>query len=172
MLIQGTIQAVSPPDFQDKHNNHYQNITIQTVQGPVTGRIGTKNPYTNQNIGQQGQWDCEQAQGGQGPYNKLKKHYDRPYQGQQAPQQAAQATNAPQNREMHIMRLAVLKAVLSATDIPLDMVNDYLLASMQFAFTGKWSVRLPTTPNPAMGGEEFPEEFPPPNNDIPDFLQE
>lgn len=103
MLIQGPIIALTPPDYTNQFGVQYQNITIQTVQGPVEGRIGTKKPYTAQDINQQGQWDCEAASNNQGTYNKLKKHYDKPYQGQQPSSQPAQATNyqppAPQGKK-------------------------------------------------------------------------
>jgi len=114
MLIQGTIQTVNPPDFADRYNNQYQNITINTATGLVTGRIGSKQPYGAADIGQQGQWDMEQAQSQKGPYNKLKRHYDTPYQGQQGPQQAAQGTKPPQrqnnSRELSIERQVSFKA--------------------------------------------------------------
>lgn len=165
--ISGTIQSVGPPVGSDQWGNQYQYITINTPNGPITGRIGTKKPYTTQNLNQQGQWEVTQGadQSGQ-PENKFKKHYDTPYRGgqyapQNAPQgppQAAGTPNVPQNKDMHIMRLAVLKAVLSATEIPLDMVRDYLMAGVQFTFTGKWAVTpaMPSsaTPSPAMGGDE------------------
>lgn len=160
MLISGTIQSVTPPDYRNNFGVQYQNITIDTVNGPVIGRIGKKQPYTQQNIGHQDQWDMEQAQGPQGPYNKLKKHYDQPYQGgsQGAPQGTPQATGqaqAPDNRGIYIIRQAILKAVLPAAEIPLDMVNDYLLASMQFVFTGKWDLQTAAKSNPAMSGEDY-----------------
>lgn len=92
MVISGTITGVEAPNFTDHHGNQYQNITIETAGGPVTGRIGCKKPYTNQDINKQGQWELEQATSSQGPYNKLKKHYDTPYQGQpQSPQQSNDA---------------------------------------------------------------------------------
>jgi len=78
MLIKGTISVVNPPDYADNYGNQYQNITVDTIQGQITGRIGCKKSYTNADIGQQGQWDTEQATSPQGPYNKFKKHYDTP----------------------------------------------------------------------------------------------
>jgi hypothetical protein len=155
MIISGNISQVTPPDFTDRYGNQYQNITIETVNGPITGRIGSKKPYTQQNIGHNGQWDCEQAQNQQGPYNKLKRHYDTPYQGQQGPSQAAGQPNAPQDREIYIIRQAVLKAVLSGCEIPLDMVADYLKTGYQFVFSGRWDLRTGARPSPAMSGEDL-----------------
>ena len=95
MLIQGPIIAITPPDYTNQFGVQYQNITIQTVQGPVEGRIGTKKPYTEQDINQQGQWDCEISSNNQGAYNKFKKHFNKPYQGQVAPQNPQQAPSQP-----------------------------------------------------------------------------
>lgn len=94
MLIKGKISNIQPPDFTDTYGNKYQNIQIETSQGKFTvGRIGCKKPYTQFNIGDDGQWDMEQKESSQGPYNKLKKHYDQPFQGQQpTPQNAQQGT--------------------------------------------------------------------------------
>jgi hypothetical protein len=90
MLIQGTIKSIQPPDYSDNYGNQYQNITIQTIAGPITGRIARKNPYGQTDIGQQGQWDCTQEQSQRGPYNRLKIHRDQGY---------GQNTNQlPQNR--------------------------------------------------------------------------
>ncbi len=100
MLISGTITGVGTPDFTDSYGNQYQNITIETTQGSMTGRIACKTPYTEQSIGSQGQWDSEQAQNQQGAYNKFKKHYDKPYQSQQgAPQNPPQAPSQPSGQQ-------------------------------------------------------------------------
>lgn len=87
MLLTGTITRVEPPDFSDKYGNQYQNIYIDAGNGELKGRIGCKKPYTQESIGSQGQWECEQASSPQGQYNKLKKHFDQPYQGQQSTRQ-------------------------------------------------------------------------------------
>ena len=124
MLVQGPIISIEPPDYTDDYGNHYQNIVVRTVSGDIKGRIGTKKPYTEQNLQQQGQWDCEAKEGGQGLYNKFKKHYDKPYQGQQAPSQPAQATNeqqsAPQGKkepdwDAKDLRMARMNALTNST---------------------------------------------------------
>ena len=99
MLIKGTIRAVEEPDYTDPQwHNQYQNIVILTAQGDFKGRIGTKKPYTQADIGSEGQWDTEEGNSQQGPYNKLKKHYDQPY-GQQAQQQAPQQQAQGQSQQ-------------------------------------------------------------------------
>ncbi len=126
MLVQGQIIAITPPDYTNNFGVQYQNITVQTVQGPVEGRIGTKKPYTAQNINQQGQWDCEAASNNQGTYNKFKKHYDKPYQGQQGTQQAPQTTNpqqpAPQGKnepdwDAKDLRMARMNSLTNSTKL-------------------------------------------------------
>ncbi|GAI30155.1 unnamed protein product, partial [marine sediment metagenome] len=124
----------------------YQNITVQTVQGPVEGRIGTKKPYTDQDLNQQGQWDCETASSSKGTYNKFKKHYDKPYQGQStsqntqpSPQQAAQGTNSPprdydaENRGK--VRTQFIKAAIISGDLRCRSFADVLTLT-EFAMTG------------------------------------
>lgn len=197
MIISGTIQQVSPPDYTDKYSNQYQNITVNTPQGMVTGRIAAKNPYALQDIGKQGQWDIEQASNLQGQYNKLKKHYDQPYQGGQqavAPPQAAlersglpaappqSAVYSPQapvsipkppNGEpnMYIIRGNALNAIFSAADIPLDMVKDYLLAAVQFILSGEWKLTPSTSLSkklPSENDDDYDEApFPPKDDGAP-----
>lgn len=55
---------------------------------------------------------------------------------------AAESTN--DQREMRIVRRNALNAVMSATDIPLDMVKNYLLTSVQFILTGDWKLNPPS----------------------------
>lgn len=43
-------------------------------------------------------------------------------------------------REMRIVRGNALNAAMSAAEIPLDMVKDYLLAGVEFILTGKWKL--------------------------------
>jgi len=139
MLIQGTVLEVTNPDYQNNFGVQYQNITIQTVQGQIQGRIGTKKPYTVQDIGQQGQWDCEQAQNKQGSYNKFKKHYDNPYQGQQATQQGTGGTNSKprdydaENRGK--VRTQFIKAAIIAGTLKCQSYEDVLTLT-EFAMYG------------------------------------
>lgn len=97
MLITGTIAKADPPDFRDQYGNQYQNITIQTITGPVLGRKASKTPYAVQDIGRQVEWECTQQTSSRGPYNKFTKPQDPQYaqpQGQQGVQQAAGRPNA------------------------------------------------------------------------------
>ena len=101
MIISGTIIQVFPPDYTDpKWHNQYQNIVIDTVNGDMTGRIGCKKPYTEQDIGLQGQWECTQDKNEQGAYNKFKK-FNPQYPDRTAPQKPQQATSrAPQQSKL------------------------------------------------------------------------
>ena len=80
MIISGTIIAVEKPDYTDpQYGNQYQNITIETRDGEITGRIGCKKPYTKQDQLSKGQWELEVKTNAQGEYNRLKKYYAQPY---------------------------------------------------------------------------------------------
>ena len=107
MLISGTISQVTPPDYTNQFNVQYQNITIQTSNGPVQGRVGKKQPYTQADLNTADQWDMETATANGKSYNKLKKHYDQPYQGQQAPQQAPPKPLGTRNHAIITQRTGV-----------------------------------------------------------------
>ena len=110
MLISGTISQVTPPDYTDQHNNQYQNITIATSNGQYFGRIASKNPYTDADLNTSGQWDST-IEGPEGKkYNRLRKHRDQPYQGQQGNQGGQQAAGAPQgdNKAVGMVRHGVV----------------------------------------------------------------
>lgn len=161
MLIQGTIQSVAPPDYQDNYQNHYQNIVVDTASGPIQGRKASKQAYGPNDVGRQVEWECEAKSNSRGPYNKFTKPQDPQYQNQQQgspqPQQGyQQAAPQPNGKDIIITRLAVLKGVLSATDVPLDMVDAYLTAGFNYAKTGQWRLG----PNSLPAG-------PPEQDDIP-----
>lgn len=111
MIINGTIKQVFPPDYTDpKWHNQYQNIVVDTVSGDMTGRIGCKKPYTQQDIGSQGQWECVQDTNAQGAYNKFKK-YNPQYPDQATPQQSQQAPQQPKTPPSNKDRLIVAQVV-------------------------------------------------------------
>lgn len=187
MLIQGPIEAINPPDFTDQYGNQYQNITVSTAAGPVTGRIGSKKPYTAQDIGRAGQWDSEQKQGKQGAYNRFKRHYDTPYQGQQqgqqAPQQPTQRPNAPQGasrdaRSTSIERQCAFKAACmkyQGLDITDSEVVKLARAGQYFIETGNNLADVPDYPDegsqvPPAGGPPYqggPVDGQVPDGDVP-----
>ena len=130
MLISGTISQVTPPDFTDPHNNQYQNITIQTSNGPYEGRIASKHPYTNEDLKSSGQWDSE-VEGPDGrKYNRLRKHRDQPYPGQQDPQYAQQGNQQPagnsqgENRAVGMVRHGVVCAGIQSIQIECKTIED------------------------------------------------
>ena len=162
MLIEGTISQVTPPDFRDNYNNQYQNITVDTVNGPIVGRKGSKTPYAVQDIGKQVKWECEQASNSRGPYNKFKMPQDpnypqQPYATQsvpQAPQGSLPAAGQPnasnqgQDRAEGMVRHGVVCAMITG-----NCVNyTYAIELTNFIMTGQ----IPPTANPA-----------PPDSDIP-----
>ncbi len=98
-------------------------FSIGTYQGTYQGQ-----PYT----GYSGFWNAT-AQVAPSQY------------GQQDPPVGAQRSNDPppvsnSQREMREVRATALTAVLSAADIPLDMVGEYLLTGVQFILTGNWNL--------------------------------
>ena len=112
MLISGTISQVTPPDYQDNYNNHYQNITVQTANGPVQGRKASKQPYGTNDVGRQVEWECEQKTNNRGPYNKFTKPQDPQYaqQGNQPPAGNSQG----ENRAVGMVRHGVVCAYITA----------------------------------------------------------
>jgi hypothetical protein len=109
--------------------NKYQ-FNLRTFQGDYKGQ-----PYT----GYSGFWDSKAQITSQS--------------AQQAPQQAAQRPNGDQGKEMRIVRGNALNAVLSAADVPLDMIGDYLNAGVEWIMSGKWQISptqfQPPTEQPA-----------------------
>ncbi len=174
MLIEGTISAVTPPDYRDNYGNEYQNITVDTANGPVLGRKGSKTSYAVHDIGKQVKWECETATNARGTYNKFKMPQDPNYaQNQQAypsqhktpqpappqaPQSSQQPAQQPNAREDCIIRQACLKAVFSAAEIPLDMIGEYLTTAVNYAKTGQWQLSPNALP------VDRPVDYVPPTN--------
>jgi hypothetical protein len=123
MLIQGNIIAIMPSDYTDTWGNKYQNITVQTAQGEIEGRKGSKTEYTQNDIGKQIKWVCEKARNKRGEYNKFSMLPDPRYASQDTPQsspQAAQATNASQSAPQDVeIRKCVTCAFLAIGTRPL-----------------------------------------------------
>lgn len=155
MLITGTILQISPPDFTDNYGNHHQNITIQTQNGPVIGRKGSKTPYAVQDLNKQVSWECEQKTNSRGAYNKFTMPQDpkyaqtAPQQPQQAAQQAVQQPNVPQGEDKAVgmVRHGVVCAYISASVDPDIQTCNYWT---QYIMTGQ--APLP----PAKPSEEIP----------------
>lgn len=166
MIISGVIIAVDPPDYTDpKWGNQYQNITVEGQNGLVSGRIGCKKPYTQQDIGAQGQWECEQSSNAQGAYNKLKKYYS-PAPPQQAPQGGSRKPQQPNGNDMVRIRSM---AVAYAKDLVCNGMNRSLLADMADEFTayimtGRWVSKSTAQGQSNPDYEENPSM---PEDDIP-----
>ena len=96
-LIQGEITAIMPPNFTDQWGNHYQDVTVRTAQGDISGQKASRTALTQQNIGNQVEWNCEVKQDkNQQNYNKFTKPQDPQYASQGGvtrPQQARGGTN-------------------------------------------------------------------------------
>ncbi len=79
-----------------------------------------------------------------------------------APQGPSQPAGPPKDdKEARIIRVDSLEAVLGATDVPLDMVGDYLIASEEWIKTGVWSLaQEPATPAEQGQSEVVGEDIP------------
>lgn len=88
-----------PPNFTDQWGNKYQDVTVQTATGNVSGQKASKNELTQNDINSQVEWECEVKQDKRGQnYNRFTKPQDPQYASQnrsQSPQNAPQSTNAP-----------------------------------------------------------------------------
>ncbi len=75
-----------------------------------------------------------------------------------APQNTAGAAKTtPDDQSMRIVRSNALNAVLSATEIPSDMIEDYLLSGIRFILGGGWRLE-PRTSHQEPEGEGIPWE--------------
>lgn len=183
MLI-GTIQNVTPPDHQDQYGNHYQNITIIDGAGmPHQGRIASKTPYTQQDVGKQGQWDVEQKQSSQGPYQKFKRHYDKPYgvqqgsyQGPQGPQHAAERPKGEDMVRIRSMADSYVKDMLIADKVQKVEYWSEVVNHVAFITTGTLPpLMVPSTKSkesewPEPSGVDGPQDIDPPlppDDDVP-----
>ncbi|GAG55241.1 unnamed protein product [marine sediment metagenome] len=145
MNISGTITEAgqaSPPSGQ--FNVRYQDIVITDSNNRKWyGRIGSKQGYQG---GEQITVSIEQKADSDGnTYNYLKRFNPQYSQPNQPPQagQPPQNRPEPQNgqKEMRIVRGNALNAVMSAVDVPSDMIGEYLLTGVQFILTGEWTLQ-------------------------------
>lgn len=166
MIINGTItEAGQASEPTGTHRVLYQDVTITDKQGVEwPGRIGSKQGYEEDTPISV---TVEVKQGDEGPWNYFRKYNpqysDNTSGGQGAPsrrqpstpqrgqQDASQPAGPPQDdKEARIIRGNSLNAIMSATDVPLDMVGDYLVAGEEWIKTGVWSVAH----KPATCGEQ------------------
>ena len=122
-------------------------MTIQTPDGAYkTGIIGSKSQVYPLSDGSPITVEVTNHQG-EIRFKKFDPQYGQP-SSQQAPQAAPVAPQSPSapppisndQREMRIVRGNALNAVLSAADIPLDQIGNYLLTSVQFILGGEWKL--------------------------------
>lgn len=141
----------------------YQDVAVQTPQGVVSGRVGSKHGYF---IGQDVVFEVlEKVDNNQQKYYYFKKvstynaapPASAPVGFNPPPQpmgninfNAPMPPSIPQNRppqpnpnDMVIIREVAIKTVLGNVEIPLDMIRDFLLASVQFILTGDWQLKAP-----------------------------
>lgn len=137
MNLQGTIKSITPDGGYQGTNGyiHTYQMTIEAANGAHTGQIGSKSqPYP---LGAGSPIAVEVSET---PHGVRFKKFNPQYGQQQAPQNQQAPPNSNGEKEERIMRGNSLNAIMSATDVPLDMVGDYLLAGVRFIKTGKWSI--------------------------------
>jgi len=171
MLINGTLSGVRPPNFTNRHGVQYQDIQITNVQGQkIVGQIGCKAPYTEQNIGEQGQWDLEQATNSKGnPYNKLKKHYDTPYgSGQSFSQNAQQGVSHPAgaNKDRLIVAQVVYKE-LAGMSQDLGDFDTWLMGDGKNVLKRHVDLIMQVGKGEQLRHQTEPDAPEPPDDDIP-----
>ena len=82
---------------------------------------------------------------------------------QQRPSAAPQSQKPPQGDvQVQIRRGNALNAVMSATDLPCDMISDYLKAGVVFIETGVWNL---LSQNQALNSEQTEYDEPSPSDD-------
>lgn len=173
-LIQGEIIAIMPPNFSDNWGNQYQDVTVRTAQGDISGQKASKQALTENDIGAQVEWNCEVKQDRRGQnYNKFTKPQDPQYASQgraTRPQQARQGTNAPQARDYDAenrgkVRTQFIKAAIIAGTLKCKCYDD-ILTLTDFAMTGidPAKAKPQYRPNPNYVGDDPP---PPVDDDIP-----
>ena len=124
-------------------------MTIQGGNGPVTGEIGSKTEVYPMNAGETISVEPTNTQHGM-KFKKINADYQQqpPQQnGQQAAPQPTGATNDPNGmdsrKQSEIRRGNALNAIFSATEIPSDMVEQYLNAAVNWIKNGKWLLNCP-----------------------------
>lgn len=169
-LIQGQITAIMPPNFTDQWGNKYQDVTVQTAQGDISGQKASKTALTQQDIGTQIEWNLEVKQNTRNQnYNKFTKPQDPQYGSQgssQRPQQARQRTNAPQARDYDAenrgkVRTQFIKAAIIAGTLKCQSFEDVLNLT-KFAMTGIDPAKSQYQANP-----EYSDNPSEPEGDIP-----
>ena len=137
MNVQGQITSIVPDGGYQGTNGYISTfqMTIQAPDGLHTGQIGSKSQTYPIAIGEQIAVTVTNTQHGV----RFKKFNPQYQQGQQS-----QSSESGGQKEQRIMRGNSLNAMMSAAEIPLDMVGEYLYAGVQFILTGKWDLK-PTT---------------------------
>lgn len=166
-MLTGTIQNVEPPDSSDNYGTQYQFITILNPQTNQRsrGRIGSKNPYTRQDVGAQIQVDVQQRQSDKGPYLYFKKQQQGQYQGQQGPQQPRGRANGDEMVRVRSMALSYAKDLVVADKIVQAGLPALVNEFTSFIITGQWFNA------PKQDSAQWPDEQPPPpeDSDVPNF---
>ncbi|GAH33723.1 unnamed protein product [marine sediment metagenome] len=174
MLVQGQIIAIMPPNFQDSWGNQYQDVTVRTAQGDITGQKASKMALTENDVGNQVVWNCDVKQNSRGQdYNKFIKLQDPQYASQgspQRPQSSTQRPNTPQTRNYDAenrgkVRTQFIKAAIIAGTLKCNCWDDVLTLT-EFAMTGidPTKAKSPFKTNPNYVGDDPP---PPTDDDIP-----
>lgn len=139
MLIKGTVTAVGMPHGSDKWGNSYQWITVNTPAGPITGQKASKQQLTQNFVGQQVEWDCENGTGLDGQpckkFKRPKQQYpaQQPQQGYQQPAQRPNAVSQHQQDVPGKVRHGVVCAyIMSGKEPEIDLVNYWV----NFILTG------------------------------------
>ena len=84
-----------------------------------------------------------------------------PSDPQRTQQDASQSAPPPKDdKEARIIRCNSLNAIMSATDVPLDMVGDYLIAGVEWIKTGLWSVAHKPATREEQRGETGGDDVP------------
>jgi hypothetical protein len=167
MHITGTIAQVGNVDSQDNNGNQYQWLTINTAQGPVSGRKGSKTAFTPNDVGKQVEFEVIQKSGQKGPYNYFKK----------PPQQGGGQQGGNKSTEECIIRQCAFKSMPDTFKEHLTKAiydNDQAQAIADFQIldriakwmaTGKATETVPAAPDystPAQSAYEPPM----PNDEI------
>lgn len=163
-----------PPNFSDRWGNQYQEVTVQTAQGEITGQKASKKALDESDIGLEIEWNCEVKQDKRKQdYNKFTKLQDPQYSSQdspQSPQHARQGTKAPQARDYDAenrgkVRTQFIKAAIIAGTLKCKCYDDVLTLT-EFAMTGidPTKAKPQYQANPKYVGDNPPK---PKDDDIP-----
>ena len=133
------INIVTAGSYQSQRNEtiHTFEMTIQCLDGTFTGEIGSKTQIYPKQIGEEICVEVTNTEHGV-RFKKINPQYAG------GGSQGGGGQKADPNRELHIKREVAIKAVMSATTIPSDLIADYLLASMVWIESGTWNLMPPT----------------------------